>query len=402
MKTNSALTAFFLQKSSDRFHWNPIPSLTFPRLMRHLDDFHRGKLQPAVQIWETIERRDDLLPCLIAKRVGDVKRRDWEIVTSENSPEAMQQKIILEQFYNNLTCVNAYDQNERGGLPLLIRQMMNAIGKRYAVHEIVFRPFQQNGEKFLTAEFRFVPLFFFENIDGRLHFVADDACKTPLEPNEWLITTGDGLMEACSIAYLFKHLSLRDWLIYCERNGMPGVKGITQARPGSPEWEIAREAVQNFGAEFHALMSAGTDIQAIDISGKGELPYPKLIERMDRVMSALWRGSDLTTLSQEHGTGVTHQRTERDLLGDGDAQMISDTFNEQVDRYVLQTLTGTNFPKAYVKLKPSLNKNLNNDLAILRTLWEMGVPMSINDIREHFGINPPENKNDTIQRHLQR
>ena len=33
-------------------------------------------------------------------------------------------------------------------------------------------------------------------------------------------------MEACSIAYLFKHLPLRDWLVYCERNGMPGVRGV--------------------------------------------------------------------------------------------------------------------------------------------------------------------------------
>lgn len=396
MKTNSELTAFFSQKSLDRLHWNPIRSLTFPSLMRSLDDFHTGKLYTAVRIWDTIGRRDDLLPCLIAKRTGDIKKRDWEIVTSENSDEAMHQKFILEQFYNNLTCINAYDQNERGGLPLLMRQMMDAIGKRYAVHEIVFRPFQQNGEKFLTAEFRFVPLFFFENKDGRLHFVKDESHKIPLQPNEWLITTGDGLMEACSIAYLFKHLSLRDWLIYCERNGMPGVKGITQARPGSTEWEIAREAVQNFGAEFHALMSAGTDIQAIDISGKGELPYPKLVERMDRVMTALWRGCDSNTLAKEHGTGITSQVTECDLLGDSDAQMISDTLNEQVDRYVLKSLIGTDFPKAYFKLKPSFNRNLTNDLAIYRTFLELKIPVSKNDMYEHFGINPPENESDTI------
>ncbi len=129
-------------------------------------------------------------------------------------------------------------------------------------------------------------MFFFENKDGHLHYVEGDK-KVPLKSDEWLVTTGDGLMESCSIAYLFKHLPLRDWLIYCERNGMPGVKGVTHARPGSEEWEIAREAVQNFGAEFHALMTAGTDIQAIDISGRGELPYPKLVERMDRAGEVL-------------------------------------------------------------------------------------------------------------------
>ena len=398
MKTNTYVTPL-RRDSLARLNWNPIRSLTPTSLARILDDFHAGKLRQAALVWDAIERRDDLLQGVISKRKKSISRLDWEILTLDNSEEAARQKEILEQFYNHLSCINAYDENERGGLPLLIRQMMDAVGKRYAVHEVVFKPFQKDGQSLLTAEFRFVPLFFFENKDGRLHFVGDKGNKDiPLSSDEWLITTGDGLMESCSIAYLFKHLPLRDWLIYCERNGMPGVKGITQARPGSAEWEIAREAVQNFGAEFHALMSAGTDIQAIDISGKGELPYPKLVERMDRAMAALWRGSDLTTLGRENAVGVTQQRNERDLLEEDDAQMISDTLNEQVDRAVLRHLEKIEFPKAYFHLKPSPNKNLNNDLAILKTLWDMGVQLSLNDIREHFGINPPTDKNDTVQK----
>ncbi len=398
MKTNPYLTSF-RQDSLSRLNWNPIRSLTPASLSRILDDFHAGKLRQAALIWDAIEHRDDLLQGVISKRKKSISRLPWEILMLDNSDEAFRHKHLLEQFYNNASCINAYDENERGGIPLLIRQMMDAIGKRYAVHEIVFKPFVKNSKKYLTAEFRFVPLFFFENKDGRLHFVEKpNDKKIPLKSDEWLITTGDGLMESCSIAYLFKHLPLRDWLIYCERNGMPGVKGITHARPGTPEWEVAREAVQNFGAEFHALMSTGTDIQAIDISGKGELPYPKLVERMDRAMAALWRGSDLMTLGQRDGTGVNAQRNERDLLEEDDAQMISDTLNAQVDRCVLKYLDGTEHPKAYFQLKTAPNKNLNNDLNIVKTLWEMGIQLSINDIREHFGINPPYNEKDTLRK----
>ena len=368
MKTNTYVTPL-RRDSLARLNWNPIRSLTPTSLARILDDFHAGKLRQAALVWDAIERRDDLLQGVISKRKKSISRLDWEILTLDNSEEATRQKEILEQFYNHLSCINAYDENERGGLPLLIRQMMDAVGKRYAVHEVVFKPFQKDGQSLLTAEFRFVPLFFFENKDGRLHFVGDKGNKDiPLSSDEWLVTTGDGLMESCSIAYLFKHLPLRDWLIYCERNGMPG------------------------------LMSAGTDIQAIDISGKGELPYPKLVERMDRAMAALWRGSDLTTLGRENAVGVTQQRNERDLLEEDDAQMISDTLNEQVDRAVLKHLAQTEFPKAYFHLKPSPNKNLNNDLAILKTLYDMGISLSLNDIREHFGINPPTDKNDIVQK----
>jgi hypothetical protein len=79
----------------------------------------------------------------------------------------------------------------------------------------------------------------FENRDGRLMFLLNEGATEgiDLEPGVWLVTVSDGLMEACSIAYLFKHLPLRDWLAYCERNGMLSVKGITDAPPNSTQLE---------------------------------------------------------------------------------------------------------------------------------------------------------------------
>ena len=398
MQTNIYTTSIRTERFSAQ-SWNPIRSLTPQSLSKILDDFHAGRLKQAAMIWDAIEQRDDVLQGAISKRKKSIARLDWEILTLDSSDEAMRQKVILEQFYNNLSCVNAFDENEHGGLSLLIHQMMDAVGKRYAVHELVFKPFKQDDTELLTAEFRFVPLFFFENEGGRLQFVDPETHKkVPTTPGEWLVTTGDGLMESSSIAYLFKHLSLRDWLIYCERNGMPGVKGITQARPGSKEWDMACDAVKNFSAEFCAVMSHGTDIQAIDISGKGVLPYPEFVKRIDDLMYLTWLGTRLINSSKENPTGVTLQRNENNILEEEDAQRISETLNEQVDREVLSRLEGIKQPKAYFRLKSSSNKNLNNDLAIIKTLYDMGVSLSVNDIREHFGINPPLDIKDTLQK----
>ncbi|MCQ2956224.1 MAG: DUF935 domain-containing protein [Opitutales bacterium] len=398
MQTNIYTTSIRTERFSAQ-SWNPIRSLTPQSLSKILDDFHAGHLKQAAMIWDAIEQRDDVLQGAISKRKKSIARLDWEILTLDSSDEAMRQKAILEQFYNNLSCVNAFDENEHGGLSLLIHQMMDAVGKRYAVHEVVFKPFKQDNTALLTAEFRFVPLFFFENEGGRLQFVDPETHKkVPTTSGEWLVTTGDGLMESSSIAYLFKHLSLRDWLIYCERNGMPGVKGVTQARPGSKEWDMACDAVKNFSAEFCAVMSHGTDIQAIDISGKGVLPYPEFVKRIDDLMYLTWLGTRLINSSKENPTGVTLQRNENNILEEEDAQRISETLNEQVDREVLLRLEGIKQPKAYFRLKSSSNKNLNNDLAIIKTLYDMGVSLSVNDIREHFGINPPLDVKDTLQK----
>ena len=375
-----------------RAHFNPVRHLTPERLSQALDNFNTGYLKSAALIWDTIERRDDVLQGVASKRKKSIARLDWEILTLEDSPEAKEHKKALEYFYNNLSSTHACDANEQGGLSLLIKQMMDSVGKRYAVHEIVYQP---QGGKNLTATFRFVPLWYFENKSGQLRFLKNetDTLGIPLKPGAWMTTKSDGLMESCSVAYLFKHLPLRDWLVYCERNGMPGVKGTTDAQPNSPQWNAAREAVRDFGAEFHALMSSGTNIESIDLSSSGQLPYPALVERMDRAMAALWRGSDLSTLAKTAGTGATVQAQEASILEEDDASLISETLNAQVDRFVLKYLFGVERGKAYIRLLPQNDIKTHRTLELYERLNDLGVPLPLNTIRERLGIpTPTENE----------
>ncbi|MDR2576959.1 MAG: DUF935 domain-containing protein [Puniceicoccales bacterium] len=392
MKTLSS-TSQLRGASFWRQNFNPIRTLSAESLTRHLDAFHAGNLRGAAMIWSSIERRDDVLQGVISKRKKAISRLQWDILTMDNSEDAMQQQKALRFFYNSIQCVNAADANERGGFSLLIKQMMDAVGKRYAVHEIVYRShdscrISETIGPLLSAEFRFVPLEFFENRTGKLRFLTNDNDRDgiDLEDGSWLVTVGDGLMEACSIAYLFKHLPLRDWLVYCERNGMPGVKGVTNAMPGTPQWEIAKQAVEAFGAEFNALMTVGSDLQAIDLSARGALPYPVLVDRMDRAMVALWCGGDLSTLSRANAVGASLQGDERSLLESDDAAMISETLNAQVDRYVLGYLFGRQPIKAYVRLRPSQHRDVLQELEIYERLMRLGIEVSEQDLRERFGV----------------
>lgn len=405
MKTVSQVSEIRV-KHSMRARFNPIKTLTPDTLSSMLDGFHSGYLKSAALTWEAIEHRDDVIFGVATKRKKSVSRLNWEVLTVDDSDEAKKQQEALTYFYNNLTATNACDANEKGGFSLLIRQMMDAIGKKYAVHEIIFDPRvdEAGSDAFqVTANFRFVPLWFFENRDGKLRFLLNEGSTEgiELEPGAWLVTVGDGLMEACSIAYLFKHLPLRDWLVYCERNGMPGVKGVTDAPPNSAQWECAREAVEDFGAEFHALMSRGTDIEAIDLSAKGELPYPALIDRMDRAIAALWRGSDLATLSRANGVGASVQSDETAILEADDAAMISETLNVQVDRFVINHLFGNVAVKAYVRLIPNIRKNVNDEIALYRSLYELGVPIALSDVRERFNLPMPIENDIFLQKGTQ-
>lgn len=336
-----------------RSRFSPISRLSPEALTLTLNRFHAGDIRQAALLWESIEQRDDLIKSVATKRKKAPARYGWDVELLEDSPRARRHQQALRDFYTAIRVTSVADRNEQGGFSLLVRQMMDCIGKRYAVHEIIWEPqlSASAGRPSLRATFQFVPLWHFENRSGRLRYLQSDNATSgvELEAGGWLISCGDGLMEASSIAYLFKHLPLRDWLVYCERNGMPGVRGVTDAIPGSPEWESAADAVRSFGAEFHALMGSGTRIEAIDLSSAGPLPYPLLVERMDRAIATLWRGSSMGSVTAE-GAGISLQMKETEILEREDIVHLSGMLATQVDCWVTRHLFGEE-PLARIALR---------------------------------------------------
>lgn len=217
-----------------------------------------------------------------------------------------------------------------------------------------------------------------------------------LREGGWLITTGPGIMEATSVAFMYKHLSMRDWLLYCERNGMPGIRGVTDALPDTREWDAALEAVEAFGAEFRALMSRGTDIELIDLRGQGTLPYPEIVERMDRAIVVLWRGADLSTISRSSGVGASLQDEEPDLIADADASMLSEALNTYVTPWVIRYRFGEE-PKARIQVRAGRRKDVDRDLRIIKAAWDMGLQIDPKVFEERFSIPLIRENNEILK-----
>jgi len=358
--------------SSLGFNFNPAKNLKPEVLSKALDSFENGRLSSAVRIFESILKRDDLICGLALKRKKSISRLEYEIVNSDSSQKSKAHAKVLSAFYANLKCSSFLDKNLHGNLRLLISQMMDSVAMRYSVHKIEYS--STNGN--VRASFTQYPLWLFENTSGKLRILNSENQiengKT-LNPSQWLISCGDGLMLASSIAYLFKQIPLRDWLIYCERNGMPGIKAKTDAFPGTPQWESACQAVNDFGAEFNAVLSQGTDIEAIDISTKGELPYKDIIERTDRMLCALWRGGDLSSMSAKNSIGSDMQEFESTLIEEDDASTISETLNEQVDKNVIKLAFGDDEPLAKIKLKLPDYDLHKDELEIIERLTALGL-----------------------------
>lgn len=410
-------------QQSIRMRFNPIRALTPDVLSRQLDSFQSGYLREAAISWDAIERRDAMLKNVAMKRKKSVARNGWEILTVDDSEEAMAQKEALEFFYNNLSATNALEQNESGSLSLLLRQMMDAVGKRYAVHEIIWQPqnvasglrpensvpesrvtdptLQPGLDSFLTAQFVFVPLWFFENRSGKLRFLQSETSVQGIEmkEREWLVTVGDGIMEGCSVAWMYKNLSLKDWVAFSEKFGMPGLLGKTDSAKGSEQWNALKDAVEVFGQDWAAVCSRADEIATVELKGsQANLPYPPLVEYMDRALASLWRGADLATISKGEGAiGASLQANEGDILLEDDLKLCEEALNEQATKPCLDYLFGTTRCLAYLKLTRPQQKNVDQDLKVDTFLRDSGVPQAIKDVAERYERPLPEEGEDVLQ-----
>lgn len=380
---------------SVRLRFNPLRGLTPDRLSQYLDQFDLGFFRLAAITWDKIERRDYTLKSVAPKRKKSVARHGWEILTINNVPDELKgmaedQVKELTYFFNNLSVTDAIRPDQVGGVSLLVRQMLDAHSKYWAVHEVVYQPKPEG----LTAQFVFCPLWWFEAVTGKLRYLDNEfqVYGRDMVASEWMITSGDGLMEACSVAWMFKNLSLQDWVAFCEKFGGAFIDAATSAEPGSDQWEALKAYVQNFGPDGGGVRSQSSTIQLVESKSNSAEVFHKMVENMDRAMTIIWRGGDLGTSGKKDATGASLQQDESGILETDDAALIEETLATNVVRYVIKWRFGPDAPVlAYIKFRQSEQQNLTQDLAVDQWLVSVGAPLEINTTLERYGRPvPPE------------
>lgn len=384
-------------RSFRQSRFNPIDGLTPSVLVNRINQWRYGQLRELALTMEEIAERDDVLASVVPKRVGAVVRRSWSVVPVNGASEATvgQHKAALEFFYNNLTATDALDRNKRRGFSLLCEQMMSAVGMKYAAHHIQWMP---TGEG-MKARFTFVPIYFFECMDGELKFLPFDLSYygEPLEPDQWMITVNQGILIPSSVAYMYKRLSLTDWVGYNEKYGSPGLLGKSDAAKGSEAWEDMVDTLDAFAAEFAAVIGKEDEITSLNFGQAGNIPFPAMVERMDRALASIWRGADLSTMSagQGAGQGASLQEQESDLLEQQDAMVVSETLNESVDRAVIAWTFGPGVtPAAYLKVVTPKRRDVAIEIEVDKHLLASGVRLSRAEALERYGRTEAEEGDD--------
>lgn len=375
------------------FHLDP------DKIVDAVTQYKAGTLGPLARIIDDFEDRDDKMKACSMKMRASAARCDYSILVAEGyerDERAKRHQEILKRFWSTVRATDRFRMNERGGIRLLKKQMMEAQSFGYAVHELVWKPLP-NGE--ISAEFIKLPLWHFENRTGELRFIpsATGYDGVPMPEGRWMVTTGDGVGIAASIVAMAKHLAYQDWLLFSERCGIPILHAATGAAKGSDAWNGIVAAVRRAARDFRLVTDANTKLSAIETGHASNIPYPDLVDHADRAIAALYRGADLSTISKGDGAGASLQGDETNLLEQDACANLGETLHEQVDRFVIRYTTGDETPLAYISIDPVEKPDVDTDIKIDNHLAALGVKLSKADALQRYGRTEAESDDDALQ-----
>ena len=404
---------FFFQKATDDFdaneafrrnqlRYNALRALDPDVLVRHLEAFARGDICGLERVIDEFELREDKMRIGSFKMAAAVSSKPWKVQIrpgEEENPRAKLHRDHLTRFWNRVEATDAFCRNRRGGIRLLVKQMMSAQSRVYAVHDICWKV---NGDGTLNATFTHVPAWCFENRTGRLRYIKNDCDTVGVEmpDGEWLVTVGEGVGVAAAVIAMAKRLSWNDWLLFSEKCGMPVILGNTNAQRDTPAWAAMSRAIRAIAPKTGLLADTGTTLNAVSMGAGGQNTYRELVDTVDRAISALYRGGDLATQSgAPDSAGVNAQAGESELMDDDGCKMVSETLRDQVEKFVIRFELGDFEPLAEIEIvinPPADADDVERDMKIDSHLSGLGVKLSKKDALARYGRTEAEDEKDAL------
>lgn len=134
----------------------------------------------------------------------------------------------------------------------------------------------------------------------------------PLYPGQWWIGRNPlylelaraGLMRTAAWWSFFKRLSVRDWVVFAERFGLPYVTGEYEQGTSEEDKDVLKRAVQRLGTEGIAVYAAGCKIvvHTVHDGGKSSDVHGAIMSACNSEISKLVTGATLTSDSGGPGS----------------------------------------------------------------------------------------------------
>lgn len=372
---------------------HPADGLTPGRLAGLLRDAEQGDAVAYLELAEQMEEKDLHYLAVLSTRKRAVAQ--LEITVEAASDEAADQ--------TNADLVRQWLQRDE--LEDELFDLLDAIGKGYSVAEIVWEVSAQQWWP-RRLEWRDPRWFEFDKTDGRTLLLRQVGQPEPLPGYKFVVhqvgaksglPIRGGLARAVCWAWMFKNYTIKDWISFAERFGMPMRVGKFHSGATEADKRTLLRAVSQLGTDAAAIVPDSMMIDFITAKegGTGHALFKELADYLDQQVSKGVLGQTTTTdaISGGHAVSREHQEVRLDILR-SDARQLAATLTRDIARPLIDLNRGPQ--RAYPRIVLALRQA--EDLTALTANVEkavgMGAKVEASWLRDKLGIPDPATGKD--------
>lgn len=222
------------------------------------------------------------------------------------------------------------------------------------------------------------------------------------ESRRWRKQVQAALLRTVMWWCLFKRMSVRDWMIFAEKFGIPLILGRVGEQDSEATRKALKDAIASLGTEGRAVLGGQATIevlnQALRTGGNGDHLHGGIVQLANSEISKVITAGTLTSDTGGPGSfalGQVHA-DQKHKLSLADALRIGRVFhrdlaNEYLVRNGLTDKAAAPFLHLHVQ-----KLSLLTDSQVLKNLAGVGLPISISQLREKFEYRAPTGTDDLL------
>lgn len=300
--------------------------------------------------------------------------------------------------------------------------ILDSVGKGFSVAEIIWEMSERQWMP-MRLEHRLAKWFDFDRHTGTIVARRADASGgatsseagvgwIELEPWKFVVhqtraksglPIRGGLARSVAWCWLFKNLTLKDWVRFAEAYGQPLRLGKYHPGATPEDRRVLLRAVTNIAADAAAIVPQEMDIEFVDddtVRGRSEI-YRDLVGYIDQQISVAVLGQSLTTQEGESGSyalGQVHNEVRRDIER-SDGRQLAATLRRDLVVPMVRLNNGEPKDGLYPEVRIQREEALDLKLWVegVDKLVRLGVGVKVDQARKMFGLETPEDKDEILE-----
>lgn len=383
---------------NDVYSTRPGYGLTPERIFRVFRAAEMGQTREQCDLFEDVQENDGHLQGLVNNRIESLSGKEWLIGAGDTKDDVSQMSAAVLQ--RAMRKANTFQ---------MIEHQLQAFWIGWSASEPVWQ----------FVDGWWVPTWFVNLPAQRFSFGHDDdflriTTDTNVYPGElvlphWLVNStrhrrrARGGAGRCATWWsLFKRMSVRDWIVFAEKFGIPIPMGIYSERAGDASRKVVEQAVQDLGEAGAVVMSELCKIVFAEVplrSGDTSALHPSVVALCNAELSKLITGATLGVETGGPGSfalGKVHQ-SRGIALEVADAMRLKHSFRMSIGRDFnrFNGLAHLDEPTLDIQVMPE-----SDPLSRARTLSilanELGMVLDDDQLRQDFKVKAPSSPDRAV------